>query len=44
MSSDIIQQMPISLLKERKAKIEATWVQFDEIQIAIELAEDLSEI
>jgi len=44
LASDGIQTMPITQLRERKSKIEATWSQFDEVQSQIELLEESVEL
>lgn len=35
--------MPLAQLSERKAKLEATWLQFDQVQAEIELLQDSAE-
>jgi len=41
--SDTIRDMSVAQLLERKAKIEATWSQFNDIQLEIEVLQDSAE-
>lgn len=43
-TSDVAHDMPLAQLSERKAKVEVTWAQFDEVQSEIEFLQESAEL